>query len=430
MNTVKGFIVIEPYIDNEVGVISQLGEISTWSLTYTKERGTYKDPMYPDLHIEGLSSRDSNGQLIELTQESVSNILAVIKKVIDFTKTYATNLDTNDLIFYIESIFNGSNRSTACGPLITTTYASLPSYIQWYNVTSDTFVKLWFSDTEFRNDFDDYSITVVPPFDNIDDFFNSSADVIDRLNKFKLSEFLSRVETFKSYNPETYIRTIDAEFHPEHSSLPVVMTHWGAIIHGQSGDNVDSIKDAIINYILEYSERPQQDWVAILPELFERTEFIFVPLWDREAIPNMTIQSGVYSSITRYKEDFDKGYLNIPFYSRDHFYKNACSTVLDYRSLSTVLVGGEYNKDKRYNITDFLPDLIFVPTTSLDFARMSQGTQEFVNLLEGAVMSAEKSGELNSVYLPYRKAYRSNKVYIAFMFNNVQYLVITKSSMS
>ena len=430
MNIVKAFTVIESFIDNEPGVVSKLGEISTWSLTYTRERGTYKTPLVPGFRIEALSSYNEIGEKIELDPSIANQALLLVKHVFDFTTQNKPNFTASDLVFYIESYFNGEVTHLHVGEMVTTPYAVLPSSLQWESPTLDTVFKIWLSDEYFREDFDDYEIVVVPPFDNIDDFFGIPSEVAARLNAITLEQTFVRVEQFKSYNPETYIKIIKATYYGQGPVTITALSHWPVIIYGESGNNIDAIKDAIIEYILTHSSHDEDEWVRILPELFERTEFAVMPTWYREAIPNMTIQSGVFSSLSRIKEDVEKAYFEMPFYPEQHFKDHASILSFPYRSLMSVVVGGNRNRDNMFYMDEFLTDLINVSTTSLDFNRMTLSTQEWMLRMEQALIMAEQITPLSLVRKPFRKAKRNNKFYIAFMHNDVQYLVVPRYSMS
>ena len=59
--------------------------------------------------------------------------------------------------------------------------------------------------------------------------------------------------------------------------LSIVLIHpWsiqriGICLSGQAGDNIDSVKDRIVEYILENSSNSQSDWEQIMPDLFKRS---------------------------------------------------------------------------------------------------------------------------------------------------------------
>lgn len=430
MNVAKAFVVIDSFIDNEPGVVSKLGELSTWSFTYTKERGSYKNNSILNMRIEALSAHDINNNKIELDQSVADHIIFLAKEILNFTSLYKPNFTYNDLIFYIESYFNGDVKNLHLGEFITTSYAMLPSSAQWENTKLNTVFKIWFSDEYFRVDFDDYEIVVVPPFDNIDDFFGIPSIVAERLNNITLEQTFARVENFKSYNPETYIKVVQATYHGEGPINITALTYWPVIIYGEAGNNVDAIKDAIIDYILTHSIYSEDEWIKILPELFERTEFVIMPSWHKEAIPNMTTQAGVFSSLTYIKEDVNKAFINIPFYPENHFNEYVSVLSFPYRSIMSIVIGGNRNKNNKFLITDFLPDLINTSTSSLDFNRMSIETQKWFLRMEQALILADKSTPLSLIRSPFRKAIRNGKTYIAFIHDNIQYLVVPRYNMS
>jgi len=430
MKQVKGFLTINNLVLNDSVAVSLLGEISTWSLTYTVDRRSYTDENFSGFALESLFSLDDQGQQIELSSDVATHIFDLSQKLITFSETYSGNVNKDDIAFYLESAYTGSVTDVIPGNIVATPGIALPEFIQWKHVPSDTFVRIWYSDDAFKNDFDEYKIVVVPPFDNIDDFFQNPEIVKQRLEAMTPETYFGRVERYKSYNPETYIKTIEATYVRSHVNQPTYTaeSYWSVIIYGEYGNNIDAIKDAITEYILANTTHTEDEWFAILPELFERTEFVFVPSYHREAIPNMTIMSGVFSPLTPVIQDSLLAKQYAMFYPEQHTVNVMSVLAFPYRSLLHYVIGGYRNRESKFFLNDFLPDFINVSTSSLDFNRMSLVTKEWVLKMERAIQLAEDVTTIDVVRKPYRKAYRLGRIYIAFVHDNVQYLVLTQSS--
>ena len=68
---------------------------------------------------------------------------------------------------------------------------------------------------------------------------------------------------------------------------------------------MDYILDAIKDHILDNSTHDVDDWVEVFPDIFGMTEYIITPMWNRYSIPNMTLQTGLYSPMVNFNQDID-----------------------------------------------------------------------------------------------------------------------------
>ncbi len=440
--SLKGFVTIKSLVNNTPGVDSILGEASTYSLTFTKERGEYGNTTNPSISLVSISSK-TDGVLSPITPLYGDHVLDVSQHVLNYALSIAGPIYADLLLTQLITDYAGAADSFECGPIVTNGTVWMPEWLSWKKAGADNNIKVWYSDPAFQAQFDEYSITVVSPMarivdglvvDNLDWFFLPPADVASRINGRTATEMMDIVQQLKDKNPETVIRT--ETYNYSHPSLPtfIVPTNWSVLIYGAAGDNPDAIKDAIVDYVLDNSSHPIDDWKAILPDLFRRTEYIFLPRWDTYAIENSQIIAGIHAPLVAMKESIAFTQGKIPEYhvqAPTHIPDYLTSFTHLYKSIGTLCIAGYDNMplpggvQRRYLWNEF-PDFICVPTTSPDFGRMTQKTQAFALLLERLILAAEVATSYSSIPAGMRKVTRDGILYLVQRYENIQYLVAAR----
>lgn len=427
MLVLKGFLSIKALTNNTLGVVSALGEASTWSLTYTKERGEYEKPSIPGFRLTSISTSDSILGKVALDTDLADHVLAVSQFMYNFVQGLTPPIDRIDFSDNILAQFNGVISNLNFGPFVTQGATNLPEWVSWKCLTlPDNEIRIWISDTAFSEQFDESETVVIAPLDNLDDFFLAPTIVNTRISARSLSASMDLVQAAKGKNPETVIRTESYDY--KNVSFPgnVFPTNWTVLIYGITGDNPDAIKDSIIEYILAHSTHTRQEWTELLPDLFKRTEFIILPRWDKYAIPNLTTQAGIYSPIESPVEMLAFVKSHIPNYDPAHIDANLQTFSHPYKCINLACIGGPDNRDALSKVTDLFDDFIDVSTASLDFNRMLLATQNWSALIEEMLIVAESVGTYTTIPSNMRRITRSGVMYIVAVYANVQYLVAAK----
>jgi hypothetical protein len=99
-----------------------------------------------------------------------------------------------------------------------------------------------------------------------------------------------------------------------------------------------------------------------------------------------------------------------------------------YKSIQLLSIGGADNRENKYKITDFFPDMISVSSTSADFNRMEPLTKGFLEKLAEMIYFAETLTAYSDLPTSYRRAVRSNVTYISVTYANIRFLVATKAT--
>lgn len=426
MNIVKGFVNVQSLISNLPNVTSNIGELSPIGFTYSKDKGYYTNTALDGYELITFTSVDANDNKRVLPVEEVDFIIRVVDFIKLYTSARQAPFSVDDLRSNLLDQFIAKLTDLELGEFVLNEQTGLPSWISWTNTDPNTKVYIWLSDEAFRNQYDDYEITVIPPIQNLDTFFLSTSTVANAIYAETVDKIMDRVNDAKNGYPETFIRFLRYDFiDPVHRDRRIE-TLWAVLIYGGYGDNIDDIKDAIAEYVLANSTHIRDNWEQIMPDIFRRTEFTILPRWDLYSIPNMLTYQGLYSQVVNPKEvlELAKTYMNM--YTQTHIGNNVYIVPYPYKSIMLVIVNGQYNIEGKTDFKQLFPDFIPIPSTSLDFGRMTLKTQDLVYKLEEMLMVAETMGNYTLIPRTMRRIRRLGKLYLTRMIDNVNYVMVPK----
>ncbi len=427
MFSLKGFASFAGFANNAIGQVSLIGELSSTSLTFAKDKGILTNINYKDIVLTSFSSKEDD-EPTPATQSQQDSLFDVVGWI--YTQMLNSNTTQDKLVFLtaISDYFAGNISNVEFGVIINYGDNYIPEWVSWNYGEGGDFFRIWFSDASFQAQYDEYEIIVIPALENLDNFFLQATEVDARLGAMTTSKIVDRMQAAKENYPETVMKVETFDYIAPGNPNYKVPSRWGVLIYGNAGNNIDSIKDALTKYILDHSGHLRADWIDILPDLFKRTEFVFMPVWDNYAIPNRTLEAGIYSPLINPAYALDKFELIVTFYLLAHIKNVMDFLTYPYKSLGMVVVGGPENREGKFHLTDFYPDFIAINTASIDFNRMSPETQEFANDLATMIYLAENTDKYTILPFGYTKLVRDNIIYVVKTINNVQFLVVTKHS--
>lgn len=425
---IKGFAQHSWFKSNKPNEIYPIGELSNYSRTFTKDQGIYAWRDDEDITLYTFTSRDDT-TYIELTSEHETNIRVIITDL--YKKCIAARAGwTDNLVKYLADTYNLVAGSWVIGSIVKKDQYQMPEWVEWVALGQNTTIRIWFSDMSFRGGYDEYEIEVVPPIKNVDDFFKTRAEVIERVKQENDPISLAdRKAVVRDSKPETHDPTRIFEWRDRLDPNFKLTTYWQVIIYGERGNNPDAIKNAITQYVLKHSIHDEEEWKQIFPDIFKRTEFIIVPRYDTYAIPTRTTISGIYSPVARYNDVVTtlKRFAHTGYgYTHNHIEEFATIMAHPYRSLQTLVISHPDNKDSYRYITDVYPDLLAEHSLSQDFNRMNYDTREFAEALMELIIEAESFTLYSTTPPKAFRVVRDGVVYISRTFNHVNFLVVAK----
>lgn len=425
----KGFVTISQLINNEPGIISPIGELSTWSMTYTKERGEYSLDTIPEYKLHSFKSVNESNQKTTVSDSQIQQIFEIVQYCISYATSHIRPYNPIDFKNNMLGTFYSQIENIQLGAFVDNGSLALPEFISFTSTSLDNNnIKIWLADESFQNQYDDYEIEVIPPIQNLDHFFGFYNQAVQEVTNRTLSQLISDIETVKAIHPETYLKLLEFNYFNQNNLAQSTKTTWGILVYGKAGDQIDIIKDAIVQYIISHSAYARQDWAIIFPEIFRRTEFTILPRWDKISIPNLTVSAALYTSMMNPVECVHFAMTNIDFYPQAWIEDNITLLPFDYKAISLLSINGNDNITGNQTLYDIFPDYIPVPSTSLDFNRMTIKTREWVLLMELLLITAESMTQYSTVPANLRRVTRNGIMFISALYENVNYMVAAKQN--
>lgn len=150
---------------------------------------------------------------------------------------------------------------------------TLPWFVAFtYNGTD--YVKMWFGDQWFSDQYDEHEIVVLPALPNVDDFWLAGNVVKQKLELNDLVEHSRRVQELRGGFPPTIVETEMFLYYDPQNPRHTEKTYWTTLGYGPDSNNIDYRKDALVEYILTNSTHSREEWMTILPDLFRRSEVL------------------------------------------------------------------------------------------------------------------------------------------------------------
>jgi hypothetical protein len=451
----KGFMAYGPLANNTPNVVAPFGELSGYGTTFSPDRGIYVLDQYKDLVLTTFLSATDNDADPNSAGANTGNT--------EFTtytpppSTYTTTALAVGSWIYNQAIsgvlatdgvtlsndllgeFNGQIVNISVGPFDTAGGFSMPEWITYSqnDGTNANVIKFWLSDSAFQGQYDQYTIRVVPPVPNLDDFFQASAVVKAEIATITIEQLLVTAQTTANYQPYTIISSYNFGYLDPLNPNPAVETNftpvpWTVLIYGVAGDNIDSVKQALVNYILANSTHNESQWAAIFPDIFNTTEFVITPLWDQYATPNLTLDQGVYSPVVEVAATLPMVELTTVgvAYTAPYVAANLSVAACTYKSVALCIVGSPTNRNGVTRFSQQFPDYMAISTSNPDFNRMTPTTQGFINLLYRLLLIAETMTLYSDVPAGFTRLVRGTIMYAVANYDNVDYLVVSKASVA
>ena len=435
MYVLKGFAANVQYWNNTPGQVEAIGELTTQSLTYSIEKGVYQnDSISPDIQLISFTSA-TDGTAQAVPNDLRDRVIAICKWVYDEinkgVQLYADQL-LNDAL----TQFQTTAGTFACGNIISDGNGRwAPEWVSWVDnaltqAGTQNSIKFWFVDASFQSEFDQFSFKIAPPLTPLDNFFQTGQQVDAAINARTQPQLFDQITAVRGNDPETIQVALSYNYIDPNNPAHIVPTLWVVLVYGAAGNTIDSINDALVNYILANSTHSRDDWVKILPDLFRRTEFVLIPLWDQLAIPDNDLKPGLYATVTNLSRVNALFKAKIPSYPSAHIDSHLTLMAHPYKNLQIASVGSTDNRNNWYELNQVFADLLAVGSTSSDFGRMSQDTQGFLLKLEQMLVTAETMGPFTDIPRGFTRLTRDGMLYIVMNYENINYLVAAKQDLT
>lgn len=430
MNT-KSFCNIQRFVLNNPNTNADIGELSTYAETYSKDIGVYMDPDYPEYTINNFSAKNIDGVKVMIS----STLATVMIKLVNIVVQNAADNPGENFTHTVNALMIDKAAeygifNVAVGPMVMWDNHSVCSWFSFSSteIGDDNVHKIWLDLDSFLRQYPEYELVMVPPVAVLDTFFQAPALVRQMISSITIAGIMGKAQITRGKSPDT---TTHADMYDYvDPTNPAIRTPvpWVMLIYGAAGSNSDLIRATLIDYILTNSTHSRADWTVIFPDIFKATEFIIAPFWQKIAMPARALTHGVFSPIVAPSEVKPHLAYACPGYTATHIESNMLVVSHVFRSLQLAVCGGMDNRNTHFKISDLFPDYITVPTTSTDFNRMGQKTQNFALLLTELLNIADLYDDNYDIPLGTTKTTRAGLTYLVRSIDNVQYLVLAKVS--
>ena len=436
MRSIKGFYRLSSLANNNPTVVATFGEIDTQSLTYTIEDRNYKYPTYPNTELVTLQVVDELQQTAVTTDAVMRRITAVGEWLYEQHVAGSIPAEALREQFYASlRVEYADMQWISMGELVRSAENGyfLPTHVEFI-ITDSSYeyhTKVWLSNKKLQEEYEPYTIHLLPPVDNLSQFINNTVTVAGIIAGFTPKKLLQKYNAIRKENPETRLDMFDLTWHDPSDSSSRIETSWGYIAYGVAATSVDNIKTAIRDYLATNSQ--YADWPSVFPSLYEENDFTIIPLWDNISVPETQLDQNLYASFSSIKDLTEIAKKSAPTsYGtaaniEAHISQNLEIFSTFYRGMMVVSIGNPSNLGRVIKLSQLYPDYSSIPVSS-DFERMQEATRDFSERLAICLEIARTYREGDVVPSGFYRVTRNSKTYITFLHNSYQYMVMTKDS--
>lgn len=431
MYKLSSFIEMSAMENNTPSETSPIGELTTTSSTSSREVGKYASTSYPDVRLVSFSSVESTTGAKIPVDPLYSNLLLQLGQWL-FTKSIDGALSDNKEVAQqmTSAEFNGRFEILAYGKMVTNGTYWLPEYIFVKELSSgaDNILRVWFSDPAFRAQYELHELVPVPPIDVLDDFHKARSVVKALIDGINIPDHLLKAQELTKVSPETILASRNYNWVDKVDQSITYPVPWTVAIYGLSGNNEDVIRQALVDYILDNSTYPREEWEKIFPDLFRPTEFYICPVWDRYSLPNQQTYGGLYSPTLPLNQFLQYGQQLVQDATDVYLNENLIVASSVFKGLMFISAGNPRNRNDLFRFDQLWPQYISLGTTNIDFNRIPVKTQQFILFLIELLMKAETLSEYSELPAGASRVERNGKVYLSKSMDNVLYLVSVKAN--
>lgn len=434
MYSAYSFVNIQSMIDNAVGKVAPLGELSPSAATFSREHGLYSNAAtapYARLICFRSTEADDTTNNVTLIPMATTYSDPLLQVANWFAKQ---SIDGN---FTSDSTLTAQNFSAEfpnftlldIGKMYTNPAGKwLPGSVavKLTAASEDNYLKLWFVDEAFKAEYSFYEIKILPPLDTIDALADDYETVIPLLQAITISKQLAKADALFSNDPYSHLIGKEFEWYDFEDETQHTPSQWIVAIWGAAGNNEDAIRAAIRDYILTNSQYGQDRWEVHLPDLFVPTEFYIIPLWDRVAVPFQTLINGVYSPTVKPADAVTIAQATMDGYTSAWVSGNVEVSMTMFNSLSILALGNEKNRLAKPTFSAQWPGYAAISTTHIDFDNLDPDVQQFILMLNSMLVAAQTLTAYNDIPSGMNRVVRGDKMYLSSTYKDCQYLMLTK----
>ena len=428
---IRCFIIDTSYVLPDTHLVSELFELSEYSRTFARRKEERKLVGDDNNIVISFHHEDDN----HLTDDDMKVILGIVRDFSDLAT--ASSSERKDVLItsFIRKYNEGKRkplRSFNYNTLISHPTGRFPDYLTFDN--DELNCSVWLSDETFRLFYPLYDIVPVTPFEEFGTVVKNGREMTSKLSMANTPALLDRMNEALGGYPCTVTRILNIPYYQSKESAPVDC-NFGFNIWGLQGNYDHILKEILLDYFKNELGLDDEFIEEHFPDVYKINEFFMIPMWDSYAIPAITGQGSVNSQITySYPRTVDVlPFLTVYKAEEDHVRNHTRDVPFAFNNILVKIVDGKYTDIDVRNFTKVYPDLLTVPVTHPDFARMHQDTQKFV-IMMSYFFAIANSGSQTEVFnkIMVNKEYkfalgqRGGTPYVTVMFGSHRYYILPR----
>jgi hypothetical protein len=417
---IKGFVTINNMLDGIMGNVAPLGELSSYSKTFSTVKTEIAKKEYENISVDIFSCKE-DGIIKSMPINTDTYVLALLEDIIEsfestleFTAQFNTRHPDATLIALGNTIeYNGE---------------LLPSRIE-FSATIDgepCVFKLWFSDAVFRTEYDEYEIRVIPPIPNPADLDVGYNTMLSILEDYEYSVRVEAIEVARGTDPCTKIVTLKMKWTDPDTDFSVDII-WTLIVYGNRGLIYTNQIEAIKKYLLDTTGRLPGDWTDWMPDLQIQAALTIIPLWNKVALRSTGSIEYVHSPVVSVSDINNACALRYGRAFTAEEMAETVYTVSTYKSTGFVVFPepdtGEDNK-----FLDLYEDYALISMNDINVNRLSENTRNAISAIEQGIRLAEVDTGTQTLPSTFQRQEEDGKHYLVYVVNGAIHRVMTKAS--
>lgn len=452
MYNLQGFLALSALANNAHREVAPIGELSLYGGSFARDRRIFSSLDYPSITLFGFSSWQDVSATERVEVDVPVAVQTLARQIGSRLFALAESGDLTNQTAEVEAIllndFGDQIQSIVVGEMVNDGNRWMPSFIiyEGTSTTAPYTARFWFSDLAFRQQYDEYEIDVVPMCPDIDALFGSAEEVEALIAEYMSTmAYSNKIRILADADP--YTDQVTAEYEWRQPGRPDIRRFIpiAVVVYGEAGLNPDRRRKAIADWILANSKYDEDAWREIMPDVFSPTEFLFIPSWNRYAMPSGTIQDwsnggipqGVLSAGTYQpggnvanQIPFTKKFAQGVGYTDAHIAAKLNLVTFVYKSVCVNIIGGYRNRDGVDEFLNRWTDYMAVGTGSVDFERMSEATQKMVHVVVDMLRIAETMTPTSTIPRSYMRVVRNGVMFLSADFERTQLFVVSRQSVA
>lgn len=201
---------------------------------------------------------------------------------------------------------------------------------------------------------------------------------------------------------------------------------WTIILWGNPLNADDDINEQIKDCIIGHSNKSEDEWGQVLPDIFNPLEFFLVPHWDRQGLDNKSPIGSTYSPVSTYQSGDTLAQKYADFYE-ESFIRSSLEFVPHlWKSVCFSVVGKPNNNGGQTTFSSVFPDYQLIPSTDTQSGSMTELTSQAIYDLEVLLSAAEVASDSGFLPTGVSKVTRKDRLYVTMKSGKVKFTCISR----